>query len=322
MDQLTAEAEAHEANGVLPPDWVLPSMISDARNVITGAPFTEGDDAPLHADLQSKVHILEISDEAKADLIARGRTALLESVGPAYERLIAVLERQQTNAPEEDGIWRFDNGADYYAERLRYHMTTDLTADKVHQIGLREVARIHGEMRTIMKQVGFEGTLQEFFVHLRTSDEFFYPTREAYLADANAAMDAVRDRLPEFFDRLPRADVVVQPVEAFREQSAGKAFYQSPTPDGSRPGTYYVNLYNLRDMLRIEMEALVYHEAMPGHHLQRTLQVEADSIQPFRRFGGFTAYTEGWGLYAEELGKDMAGYADPYSDFGRLGMEL
>ncbi|MEO1168657.1 MAG: DUF885 domain-containing protein [Pseudomonadota bacterium] len=322
MDQLIAEAEAREANGVLPPDWVFPYVISDARNVITGAPFTEGEDAPLYADLQSKVNSLEISDEEKADLIARGRTALLESVGPAYERLIAMLERQQANAPDEDGIWRFANGADYYSERLRYYTTTDLTAEQIHQIGLDEVERIHGEMQAIMDQVEFEGSLQEFFTHLRTSDEFFYPTREAYLADARATMAAMEERLPEFFGRLPQADVVVQPVEAFREQSAGKAFYQSPTPDGSRPGTYYVNLYNLRDMSRTEMEALAYHEAAPGHHLQRGLQVETEGIPPFRRFGGFTAYTEGWGLYAEELGKDMGFYTDPYSDFGRLGMEL
>ncbi|MGP1352792.1 MAG: DUF885 domain-containing protein [Parasphingopyxis sp.] len=322
MDQLIAEAEAREANGVLPPDWVFPYVISDARNVITGAPFTEGEDAPLYADLQSKVNSLEISDEEKADLIARGRTALLESVGPAYERLIAMLERQQASAPEEDGIWRFANGADYYSERLNYYTTTDLTAEQIHQIGLDEVERIHGEMQAIMDQVGFEGTLQEFFTHLRTSDEFFYPTREAYLADARATMAAMEERLPEFFGRLPQADVVIQPVEAFREQSAGKAFYQAPTPDGSRPGTYYVNLYNLRDMSRTEMEALAYHEAAPGHHLQRGLQVETEGIPPFRRFGGFTAYTEGWGLYAEELGKDMGFYTDPYSDFGRLGMEL
>ena len=322
IDQLITEAEAREANGVVPPDWVFPYIISDTRNVITGAPFTEGDDAPLYADLQSKVNSLEISDEEKADLIARGRAALLESVGPAYERLIAMFERQQANAPDQDGIWRFDNGAEYYAERLRYYTTTDLTADEVHQIGLREVERIHGEMRAIMAQVEFEGSLQEFFTHLRTGDEFFYPTREAYLADANATIAAMQERLPEFFGRLPQAEVVVQPVEAFREQSAGKAFYQAPTPDGSRPGTYYVNLYNLRDMSRTEMEALAYHEAVPGHHLQRALQVESGNIPPFRRFGGFTAYTEGWGLYAEELGKDMGGYTDPYSDFGRLGMEL
>lgn len=322
IDQLIAEADIRAEAGVIPPDWVFPYVLSDTRNVITGAPFTDGEDAPLFADLQSKVNGLEISDEEKADLIARGRTALLESVGPAYGRLLAMLERHQATAPQDDGIWRFSDGGEYYAERLHNYTTTDLTADQVHQIGLEQVERIHGEMRAIMAQVEFEGTLQEFFTHLRTSDEFFYPTREAYLADANATIAAMRERLPEFFGRLPQADLVVRAVEAFREQSAGKAFYNAPTPDGSRPGTYYVNLFNLRDMSRIELEALAYHEAVPGHHLQRALQVEGGDIPPFRRFGGFSAYTEGWGLYSEELGKDMGGYTDPYSDFGRLGMEL
>ncbi len=322
MDQLVAEAEYRAANGVIPPDWVFPYVLSDTRNVITGAPFGEGEDTPLWADLQAKVNALDIPQAEKDALIARGRMALIESVRPAYERLLAMLERHQAIAPADDGIWRLANGAEYYAERLRYYTTTDLTADQIHSIGLENVARIHGEMRAIMAQVGFEGTLQEFFEHLRTSDEFYYPTREAYLTDARATIDAMRARLPEYFGALPQADLIVKPVEAFREQSAGKAFYNGPTPDGSRPGTYYVNLYNLRDMSRTELEALAYHEGVPGHHLQRAIQTEMEEIPPFRRFGGFTAYTEGWGLYAEELGKDMGGYTDPYSDFGRLGMEL
>ena len=129
-------------------------------------------------------------------------------------------------------------------------------------------------------------------------------------------------KLPEFFNTLPKAPLVIKPVEAFREKSAGKAFYNGPAPDGSRPGTYYVNLYNLRSMSKTELEALAYHEGLPGHHLQRTIQTELGDLPPFRRFGGWTAYTEGWGLYSEELGKDMGFYQDPYSDFGRLGMEL
>ncbi len=322
IDTLIAEAETRATDGVIPPDWVFPYVLSDTRNVISGAPFDEGEDAPLWEDLQNKVNALDIPQAEKDALIARGRTALIDGVGPSYRRLLAMLERHQAIAPTDDGIWRLDNGADYYAERLRYYTTTDLTADQIHRIGLDNVARIHGEMREIMAEVGFEGTLQEFFTHLRTGDEHFYDTREAYLADANAAIDAMRAQLPEFFDTLPEAELVVKPVEEFREQSAGKAFYNGPAPDGSRPGTYYVNLYNLRDMSRTELEALAYHEGVPGHHLQRTIQTENDDVPPFRQFGGFTAYTEGWGLYSEELGKDMGFYTDPYSDFGRLGMEL
>jgi uncharacterized protein (DUF885 family) len=164
--------------------------------------------------------------------------------------------------------------------------------------------------------------LQDFFEYTRSDERFYYDTREAYLADAQARLDALEAKLPQYFGRLPQADMIIKPVEAFREKSAGKAFYQSPAPDGSRPGTYYVNLYNLNDMSKNELEALAYHEGMPGHHLQRALQTELGDMPPFRRFGGWTAYTEGWGLYSEELGKDMGFYEDPYSDFGRLGMEL
>lgn len=129
-------------------------------------------------------------------------------------------------------------------------------------------------------------------------------------------------KLPEFFNTLPKAPFVIKPVEAFREKSAGKAFYQRPAPDGSRPGTYYVNLYDLKGMSKTELEALAYHEALPGHHLQLAIQTELGDLPAFRKFGGVTAYSEGWGLYTEELGKDMGFYQDPYSDFGRLGMEL
>jgi uncharacterized protein (DUF885 family) len=128
--------------------------------------------------------------------------------------------------------------------------------------------------------------------------------------------------MPEFFGVLPTDPLTIKPVEAFREKSGGKAFYQRPAPDGSRPGTYYVNLYNLRDMSKNELEALAYHEGLPGHHLQLSIQTQLDDLPAFRRFGGVTAYSEGWGLYSEELGKDMGFYTDPYSDFGRLGMEL
>ena len=323
MAQLVAQAKERQALGVMPPDWVFPYVISDSKNVITGAPFGPGEDSVLFADLKKKVNALSIPEAEKQRLIAEGRAALVENVKPAYESLIALMEAQQGQAPTDDGIWRLANGADYYNERLGYYTTTDYTAEQIHNIGLREVERIHGEMREIMKQVGFEGTLQDFFEHLRTEDRFYYDTREAYLADVQRKVDAMRAALPQYFNTLPKAPLVVKPVEPFREKSAGKAFYQSPAPDGSRPGTYYVNLYELRDMSKTELEALVYHEGIPGHHLQRAVQTElGGKVPPFRQFGGVTAYTEGWGLYAEELGKDMGFYTDPYSDFGRLGMEL
>ncbi len=322
LDQAIEESAERAAADVMPPRWVYAYVISDAKNVISGAPFEEGRDSPIFADLKEKVNALEIPDEDKTRLIAEGRSAIIGDLAPAYRRLIAEMERQQAVAPTDDGIWRLARGDEYYAERLANYTTTDLTADQIHALGLREVDRIHGQMRTIMEQVGFEGTLQEFFTHLREGDQYYYDTREAYLADVDRVLTAMEAELPRYFNTLPKADLRVKPVEEFREKSAGKAFYQSPTPDGSRPGTYYVNLYNLRDMSKTELEALAYHEGVPGHHLQRAVQTELGDVPPFRRFGGVTAYTEGWGLYSEELGKDMGFYTDPYSDFGRLGMEL
>ncbi|MEW4468615.1 DUF885 domain-containing protein [Parasphingorhabdus sp. JC815] len=322
FDVLVAQSAKRADDGIIVPDWVFPYVINDAKNVISGAPFDDGPDSPIYADLKKKVNALSIPDTQKADVIARGGAALVNNLAPAYEKLITEMERQQKMAVDGDGIWRFKDGAAYYAERLQNYTTTDLTADEIHQIGLENVARIHGEMRKIMAQVGFEGSLQDFFKHLRTSDRFFYTSREAYLADAHAKLAAMEKELPKYFNTLPEAPYVIKPVEAFREKSAGKAFYQSPAPDGSRPGTYYVNLYDLKSMSKTELEALAYHEALPGHHLQRAIQTEMGDLPPFRKFGGVTAYSEGWGLYSEELGKDMGFYTDPYSDFGRLGMEL
>ncbi|MBY4635916.1 DUF885 domain-containing protein [Sphingopyxis sp. XHP0097] len=315
LDIQTAESAKRAAAGVQPPKWVYPYVISDIGNI------NRPDNAVLD-DFAAKVGKLTVADAEKARLIAAAKAAWVESAGPAYDRLLAEMKRQQAVAPTDDGVWRLPDGKAYYEALLANYTTTDMTAEQIHNLGLSEVARIHGKMRAIMAKVGFKGTLQQFFEHLRTSPQYFHETREAYLADVDARVKAMEARLPQFFLTLPKAALQVKAVEAFREKSAGKAFYQSPSPDGSRPGTYYVNLYDLRDMSKTELEALAYHEGVPGHHLQRAVQTELEELPPFRRFGGVTAYTEGWGLYSEELGKDMGFYTDPYSDFGRLGMEL
>lgn len=317
LDTLTAQSRSQADKGIMPPDWVYPYVISDIENLLDAA-----DGNAVLVDLAEKVDALEIDASLKAGINMQAKDEWNEVVTPAYQRLLVEMKRQQAIAPTDDGIWRFPEGAAYYEALLANYTTTDLSADEIHNIGLREIERIHGEMRAIMQQVGFEGDLQEFFQYTRTDDRFYYDNREAYLADAEAKLDAMEARLPEYFNTLPEDPLVIKPVEAFREKSAGKAFYQRPAPDGSRPGTYYVNLYNLKDMSKNELEALAYHEGLPGHHLQLSIQTQLGDVPPFRRFGGVTAYSEGWGLYTEELGKDMGFYTDPYSDFGRLGMEL
>lgn len=322
IDALTAESARRFGNGIQPPKWVYPYVISDIDNLSKSARDMQMSGQALLDDFRGKIATLEVSDARRRELNMAAVSAWSESAAPAYRRLRAEMERQMAVAPTDNGIWRLPDGAGYYRALLASYTTTDMTASQIHDLGLAEVKRIHGEMRAIMKKVGFKGTLGEFFTHVRTDPKLYHSSREDYIAEAETRMAAMQAKLPEYFGVLPKSLLTIKAVEAFREKSAGKAFYQSPAPDGSRPGVYYVNLYNLRDMPKTELEALAYHEGVPGHHLQRAVQTELKDVPPFRRFAGFTAYTEGWGLYTEELGKDMGFYTDPYSDFGRLGMEL
>ena len=327
FDQVIEQMEIRTRENFLLADWQYPPMIQSSKNVITGAPYDEsGEDSALWADFKGKVAALDVDEATRETLLVEARTALTEVVKPAYERLIVALEEQAENAPDADGVWKFKDGDKFYAQRLNWYTTTDLSADEVHTIGLREVARIQGEMEAIKNKVGFEGSLAEFFVFMREDEQFYYPTtdegRAKYLAEATRLIDVMRERLPEVFGLLPKAELTVKRVEKFREQSAGKAFYQGPPPDGSRPGIYYANLYNMMDMPKYQMEALAYHEGVPGHHMQLAISVELQGIPEFQKYSSFTAYTEGWGLYTEQLPKEMGFYQDPYSDFGRLAMEL
>jgi uncharacterized protein (DUF885 family) len=326
MAEAVGQAKTRAAKGIMPPKWVYPYVINDARNVITGAPFGDGSDAPLYADFKAKVAKLNISQIEKDLLIADAAQALNSAVKPAYEALIAEMTAQEKVAGTDDGVWRFPDGAGYYAERLSNYTTTNMTPDQIHNLGLAQVARIHKEMGVVQKKMGVKGDLQAFFKYMRTEPKFYAPEtaegRALYLSETQKAQDAVTPLLPKWFGVLPKAPLVVKPVEAFREKSAGKAFYQRPSPDGSRPGTYYANLYTMADMPLTEVEALFYHEGLPGHHLQLAIQTELKDVPAFRQFGGVTAYSEGWGLYSEKLAKDMGLYTDPARDFGRLQLEL
>lgn len=327
MGQLSEALRTRADKGVLPPRFVFPIVIENSRNMITGAPFDENaEDSALMADFRGKVEALEISGEEQKRLVDAAISALRNSVRPGYERLIATLTELEKQATTDDGAWKLPDGEDFYSFRLRAMTTTDMTADEIHQFGLDEVARIQGEMREIMKQVGFKGSLQEFFAYLDKDPRFYYPQTEEgkarYIAEANSYIEGMRPRLESTFAVLPKADVEVRAVEPFREKGAPGAFYQPPALDGSRPAYFYVNTHDMKAMPIYQLEALVYHEAIPGHHLQIAIAQELESVPMFRKLADFTAYTEGWGLYAERLGKDMGFYEDPYSDFGRLAMEI
>jgi uncharacterized protein (DUF885 family) len=311
----------------LPPKFVYPRAIESCENIISGAPFRDtGEDSALWGDFRKKLKALEIDEPQHVMLQQEASEALVEVVKPAYERLISFLKEQETRATTEDGVWKFKDGEEFYSESLRMTTTTELSSEEIHQIGLKEVARIHNEMRGIMKKVGFEGDLQAFFQFMRTDPQFYYPNtdegKQQYLDRAVAVIDDMRERLDALFLTKPEAELTVKRVEAFREKSAGTAFYQRPAPDGSRPGIYYANLYNTANMPKYKLEALAYHEGIPGHHMQLALAQQLEGIPKFRKLGGYTAYIEGWGLYCELLPKEMGLYQDPYSDFGRLSMEL
>lgn len=328
FDQVIEGVKVREAKGILPPKFVFPIVIEACRTVIRGEPFDlSNEKSALWQDIETKFAAIKEADEhTKAELKSFARAALVDSVQPAYEKLIAVLEAQEKIATTDDGAWKLPHGREYYDYELRGYTTTDLSADEIHQTGLREVARIHAEMTAIKDRVGFKGTLQEFFVHMRESPQYYHANtpegKQAYIDRANGFIEAMRARLPEFFGILPKAALELRKVEPFREEGSPAAFYEQPAPDGSRPGVYYVNTFDMRGLPIYEMESLAYHEAIPGHHMQIAIAQELEGIPRFRRFGGNTAYAEGWALYTEYFPKEFGFFTDPYMDFGRLSSEL
>ncbi|QIZ75716.1 DUF885 domain-containing protein [Ferrimonas lipolytica] len=326
FEQGITQLKKRESLGIMAPKFTFAYAISDSNNVISGAPFDAGEDSPLWADFKTKVGNLEIDPATKAQLLAEAEQALKSQVKSGYQQLITFLEGQAERADTKDGAWKLPKGDEYYQVKLQRTTTTNLNAQQIHQLGLDEVARIHDEMRAIMKKVGFDGSLQQFFEFMRTDKQFYLDSdqegRDQYLSEATAIIEDMESRLDESFNIKPKARLTVKRVEPFREVSAGKAFYQQPAPDGSRPGIYYANLYDMADMPTYQMEALAFHEGIPGHHMQIAIAQELPELPKFRRFGSYTAYIEGWGLYSEYLPKEMGYYQDPYSDFGRLAMEL
>jgi len=329
FDQLITGAKTREARGILPPKFVFPLLIDASREVVTGAPFDPAaKPCALWDDFQGKVAALKDADAAtKAQLLADGRAALLESVKPAYDKLIALFEAQGKVATDDDGVWKLPDGAEYYSYTLRQNTTTNLSADQIHELGLREVKRIQDAMLAIKDRVGFKGDLAAFMQFARADPQFYYPNtaegRAAYIRRATGIIDDMRTHLGEFFTVLPKAGLVIKEVEPFRQQGSAAAFYEQPSADGSRPGTYYINTLDMKGLPIWEMETLAHHEAIPGHHMQIAIAQELTGIPRFRTFtSGYTAYVEGWALYSEYFPKEQGFYADPYMDLGRLADEI
>ena len=327
MDDLILQLKLRQDVKKIAPAFVFPQAIKTSENIISGYPFEETKKQNvIYEDFMKKLNALEMSDALKLRYQSEIEAVLVTIVNYSYRKLITFLEEQQKLADNNHGVWKYEDGAKYYQHTLDGYTTLGLTAEEIHEIGLSEVERIHGEIYEIMEKVNFDGTLKEFFDFMREDDQFYYPEgpkgRQMYLDQVQVVVDTLSNRIEELFYGLPSIPLQVKAVEAYREASAGIAFYQRGQADGSRPGTYYANLYRMRDMPIYKLENLAYHEAIPGHHMQISIQLEVEDMPSFRKYGGYSVYAEGWALYSETLPKEIGLYKDPYSDFGRLSGEL
>ncbi|MGV8941554.1 MAG: DUF885 domain-containing protein [Lysobacter sp.] len=263
------------------------------------------------------------SEADKQRIAADYRELISTTLMPAYSHLRDyIADNYLPHTRDTAGMAELPEGTAWYAFRTHRSTTTDLTPTQIHQIGLKEVARIHGEIREVMAEVGFKGSLQEFFTFMQNDPLFEFASEDKLLEFYRGLEDKVNQKVPDLFSLTPKAPFEIRPVEAFRAQSAAGGSYMTPSEDGTRPGIFYVNTYDLPTRKTWDAEDLFLHEAIPGHHFQLALQQELTDLPAFRRFGGQTAYIEGWGLYAESLGKDLGVYADPYNYFGYLQNEL
>jgi uncharacterized protein (DUF885 family) len=328
MQQYIALLRQREALGVVPPKMVYEKALPAARNLLQGAPFEEADaDGVVLADFRAKVEALELSADDQVILLNDAANALSGPFRAGYQALGSELERLQSVAENNDGVWALPNGADYYADRVRYWTTVDKTPEEIHQLGLDEVARIRGEMAQIQQEIGFEGDLAGFFEYVRSNPENYYPNtdegRAEYLAEATALIEGIYAIADTYFNVLPKAPLEVRRVEPWREQGSSTAFYERPAPDGSRPGIYYVNLADMNAVQKHIMNSLAYHEGAPGHHFQLAIQQELEGVPEFRKYEGYSAYWEGWALYTERLAYEAGLYEGlPMRNFGRLSEEM
>lgn len=327
-EQLIEGITMAAARGIVPTSFSFDPVITDARNIIKGAPFDDsGEDAAIFADFKGKVDALEIDQAEKDRLIAEAEEAL---TGPYLETVNAFITkvesiREESHGP--NGVWALPDGKDYYEYQISFWTSEKgLTANQIHKIGLKDVKRIRGEMKDIMEQTGFDGTLPEFFEFLRTDPSNFFSDdadgRQAYLDMSKAYIDSIYEDVDQYFNILPKAPLEVRAVEEWREETAPIAFYNPPTPDGSRPGIYYTNLKDMTKKQKHEIETIAYHEGAPGHHFQIAIQQELEGVPTFQKFAFFGAYTEGWGLYSERLAKEEGRFTDAMQDFGRLQNEM
>jgi uncharacterized protein (DUF885 family) len=265
----------------------------------------------------------DISESDKDEIGNAVKEAVSSSVAPAYEKLFHFLKNDYMHhCRDKEGVWSLPEGTDMYRFYVRYHTTTDLSPEEIHGTGKSEVKRISEEIRKIIKRMEFDGGIREFAEYVKTKKELYPETGREIVGGYRDILLKMDKKLPQYFGRLPKAEYDIKEIEKYREQAAPAAYYYPPPKDFSRPGYFYINTYKPESRPRSIMEALAYHEAVPGHHLQIAIMQELEDIPDFRRYQGSTAYIEGWALYAEKLAKEMGFYQQDFSEYGRLTNEI
>jgi uncharacterized protein (DUF885 family) len=317
LDQAIVNMREGIARGVVQPRPVVEKLLVQLDQLIVERP----EDSPFYAPIGRFPAAVAPADRQR--LTAAYVAAIRDEVVPAYRRVRDfVRDEYLPNSRSTVALTALPDGAAWYASLVQEHTTTNLTPDEIHEIGLAEVARILGEMDAVRREVGFEGDLQAFFTHLETDPQFYFARGADLLHGYRELKVRIDATLPKLFSVFPKADYEVRELEAYRAESGAGAYYQAPSADGSRPGVFLVNTHDLRSQPKFGMETLSLHEAAPGHHFQWTIQRELEGLPRFRRFGGdYTAYSEGWALYAESLGRELGLFTDPYQWFGRLNDE-
>jgi len=317
VDQAIENMQEGMRSGVVQPRILMAKSVPQLESQIVD----KAEDSNFYAPINNMPD--EFGEDDRERLTAAFKDAIESKIIPTYQRVHNFVGDDYLGAARESvGLYDLPNGSDWYAFNVRRITTTDLTPDEIHQIGLDEVKRIHGEMHGVMEEVGFDGDLQDFFEFLNNDDQFYFDEPEQLIQGYRDMSERISELSRSLFDVSPKTGFEVRRIEPFREKSAAGGQYSTGTPDGSRPGIFYANAYDIKSRPNWAMESLFLHEAIPGHHFQRSLQVENEDLPGFRRFGGYTAYTEGWGLYAESLGKELGVYTDPYQYFGGLNAEL
>ncbi len=303
--------------GVVQPRALMEKVVPQFDELITAKP----EDSQFWGPIKSMPADFPQADKDR--LTAAYRSLIADQLMPAIKKQRDFIANEYLPATRDSvGLDALPDGKAWYAFNAKQSTTTDQTPEQIHEIGLKEVERIHGEMKQVMEQVGFKGSLQDFFKFMQSDKQFEFKSEEALLEHYRGLEAKINEGVPKLFSLTPKAGFEIRPIEAFRAKSAAGGEYMQPSEDGSRPGIFYVNTYDLPTRKTWDAEDLFLHEAIPGHHFQLALQQELKGVPAFRRFGGQTAFIEGWGLYAESLGKDLGVYTEPYSYFGRLQGEL